>query len=263
MPGVSSSSPHDSNKELAEVITNLATAIRGFRIDLDTGRRNTCLLPAEPAGRSQNDGLVVLKPASVQEETRTQLADLEARLSGFEKQLCERGQWHQPNATRTEQDTTSKSSRETHDPAPAIYDLEDLEHAVSLIEKAISPPKTTPTAYHSFAHLKWEWDAAWNEFYAALPSGNYIFLALWRFSSLMNEWYHCGQSHRSDLQPEEVSELLGCWDDWEWDDVWKQWYLAMPGEEGEVCRVYADTWTRGEWGGWTFVDQRVAVEEPV
>lgn len=52
--------------------------------------------------------------------------------------------------------------------------------------------------------------------------------------------------------PDEAAGLLGNWEDWVWDALWKEWYLDVSDEEGE-CRVYASRWEVQANGQWAYV----------
>jgi hypothetical protein len=55
--------------------------------------------------------------------------------------------------------------------------------------------------------------------------------------------------------PDAAAELLGAWEDWQWDPLWKEWYLDVSGAQGnsETCHVYASRWEVLEGGQWVYV----------
>jgi len=56
----------------------------------------------------------------------------------------------------------------------------------------------------------------------------------------------------AELEPETAAELLGSWDDWIWDPLWKQWHLDVSGDDGKMC-VFASRWQVQESGEWVYV----------
>ena len=65
------------------------------------------------------------------------------------------------------------------------------------------------------------------------------------------------------MVPEKAVEVLGRWEDWQWDEEWGEWFVSVPDEgeefgwEGSGCFMYAGRWRRvGDGGGWEYVGSR-------
>jgi hypothetical protein len=163
------------------------------------------------------------------------------QLQTLEQKLHARGQWRPPAIP-------PKS------PEYSIIDISDLSTAIRILENVFEdtyPPKPL-SARSFFSKCTWNWDLQWKEFYSYNPGDRtYIYLDRWRFDEPSQDWQHIGMAG-ADLQPDAAAEMLGCWEDWVWDPVWKEWYLDVRDEEG-AAYVYASKWQEEEDGGWAYV----------
>lgn len=76
-------------------------------------------------------------------------------------------------------------------------------------------------------------------------------------------WIHVNSSSNNQLNglgngnliggPEEAAQLLGSWEDWTWDALWKEWYLDVSSVDEGECRVYASKWEVRADGEWRYV----------
>jgi len=171
----------------------------------------------------------------------THIGPLDERLRALKKSLVDRKQWHPPPVP-------PKS------PEYSIIDINDLKSAIRLLEEiyqhshSSKPLSPQPT----LSCLSWKWDPIWKEYYAENEDQtSYIYLSRWRLDEQRQVWEHVTMNG-AELEPETAAELLGSWDDWIWDPLWKQWHLDVSGDDGKMC-VFASRWQVQESGEWVYV----------
>lgn len=183
--------------------------------------------------------LLTLDPST--RDVELQLHPLEARLQTCEAKLRHRSQWQPPLSP-------------VRSPEYSIIDISDLTSAITLLEDLIkhSSPLNHLTPHASFAKYIWMWDPLWKEFYTHISSpSSYIYLSRWKLNAQRQVWEHVSMVGPGML-PDEAAELLGSWEDWQWDQLWREWYLDVS-EDGETCHVYASRWEVREGGQWVYV----------
>jgi hypothetical protein len=211
-----------------------------------------------PRKTSRDDatGTTILNITSPSEDTVSQLTTLQARLDDFKDRLLARSDWHPPSPPPSV-------------PTPAILDITDLSSAVDLLDQVIthSDPSHRLTPHPSFTAHPWTWDATWKEFYTFVPDQQtFVFLSRWRLNAVRGVWEHVSMAGRVGLAPDEAAQMLGAWEDWQWDPAWGEWCLDVSAEEqdadgaGARCCVYASRWQVQADGGWVYVGRAGLVE---
>ncbi|KAF2130778.1 hypothetical protein P153DRAFT_374641 [Dothidotthia symphoricarpi CBS 119687] len=174
----------------------------------------------------------------------TQVDALQEQLETIEHTLRSRSQWHpQPTSSQTA--------------SSAILDISDLKSAIDLLDQVVthSHPSHQLTPRSSFSTYTWTWDPAWKEFHTHIPEQQtYVYLSRWHLNQARGVWEHRSMAHIANLGPDRAAELLGCWEDWEWDPIWEEWYLdvTQDQEDGEKCCVYASRWRVQDDGEWVY-----------
>jgi hypothetical protein len=234
----------DRAADVTEAVISLQERVQGFQKDAKRGRQNFVLKPPNQNAPEESSP-VVLGLVSVDEEVKAQLQVLEKQLSALETQLRLRGHWY-PS-------TRIQSNAEK----PTILDISDLSNAVHLLTRIItvtqSPRQLTPQP--SFSSYEWHWDPAWHEYYTCTSSSQtYIYLSRWRLNKIRNVWEHVSMAG-GNLMPDTAAELLGAWEDWEFDPIWGDWCLKLDGEKEEDagCYLFASKWQVQADGEWVFV----------
>jgi hypothetical protein len=145
----------------------------------------------------------------------SQIGPLDERLRNLETKLHNRGQWHAPaNPPRS--------------PEYSIIDISDLSSAIKLLEDVFqhTHPSKSLSPQPSFSKYTWNWDPLWKEFYTHNPDqSSYIYLSRWQLNEQRQVWEHVSMNG-ADLLPDTAAELLGSWDDWTWDPLWKEWCIC-------------------------------------
>jgi hypothetical protein len=182
--------------------------------------------------------LLTLEPST--KDIEAHLTPLSRRLTTLEGGLRSRDQWHPPPSS-------PKS------PEYSIIDIADLSSAIALLgtlTRKIPPKLHTP---HSiFSKYTWTWDPLWKEFYThETNQSTYTYLSRWRLDKVRQVWEHVGMDG-VNLLPDSAAEMLGCWDDWKWNEVVAEWYLDIS-EGDETCGVFASRWEVHENGEWVYV----------
>jgi hypothetical protein len=181
--------------------------------------------------------MLTLEPSA--NDVETELAPLDERLQHCEEKLRIRRQWQPPAIP-------------PRSPEYSIIDLSDLSSAIALLEDLVkhSSPSKKLTPHPSFSQYPWTWDPLWKEFYTRDQSA-YIYLSRWRLNETRQVWEHVSMAG-ANLMPDSATELLGAWEDWQWDPIWKEWYLNVS-EEDETCHIYASRWEVRGNGDWVYV----------
>ncbi|KAL6153644.1 hypothetical protein ACJQWK_11476 [Exserohilum turcicum] len=238
------STPHVAGPvpDLAEAITTLQARVRNFIEDVKSGRQNFILETTDdlPLG----DGSVqMMKFVAADEGTKRHLEGLLAELVRLEKQLRSREEWHPPSPQS--QDAILPDTVDLADLASAVHMLRDF------VTSSNSPQQRTPQPTLS-AH-SWTWDPVWCEFYTYLQAQDtYVFLSQWRLNEARNVWEHVNMAG-TNLMPDRAAELLGAWEDWEWDAIAQQWYLDMGPGTSEKIQIFASPWQVQDDGEWVYV----------
>ncbi|KAJ4297454.1 hypothetical protein N0V90_005345 [Kalmusia sp. IMI 367209] len=170
------------------------------------------------------------------------LSALQTQLASFEHQLKQRNQWRIPPGFQ---------------PDPFLdIDLSDLDDAITHLQAAIEAPRfpqTTNTPHAIFSGQSWKWDFQWSSWYYIDPhSENHVYLTEWELHDDANEWVMVLQGH---VSVEEGVAMLGCWEDWEWDEGWGEWYLGMGENAGRKRRMYASQWRKTSEGDWVYAEE--------
>jgi hypothetical protein len=188
--------------------------------------------------------MLTLEPSA--HDIESELVPLDERLQQCEENLRGRRQWHPPAIS-------------PRSPEYSIIDISDLSSAIALLEDLVkhSGPSKKLTPQPSFSQYTWTWDPLWKEFYAHLPDQSaLIYLSRWRLNEARQIWEHVNVAS-ADVMPDSATQLLGAWEDWQWDPMWKEWYLDVSKEtdsgEEEKSHVYASKWEVGGNGDWTYV----------
>jgi hypothetical protein len=183
--------------------------------------------------------MLTLEPSA--NDIKSHLTPLESRLQNVERTLRSRAQWHPPPIP-------PKS------PEYSIIDISDLSSAIKLLEDVIKHSSSSkPISPHIFlSKYEWTWDPLWKEFYTQIENlPSFLYLSRWRLDEPRQVWEHVSMNG-ADVLPDHAAELLGSWEDWTWDALWKEWYLDVSDEESQ-CRVYVSQWQVQESGQWIYV----------
>ncbi|KAK3214965.1 hypothetical protein GRF29_19g1824177 [Pseudopithomyces chartarum] len=169
---------------------------------------------------------------------------LATQLSAFESELKKRGQWGISTG---------------YQPDPFLdIDLSDLDDAINHLDNAIHMPRYPRQAKTPHAHFStqnWVYDLQWSEWsYTIQGSGHRVFLTEWECDTISGEWQMVWQGQRT---MEEALDMLGSWEDWDWDEHWGEWYLPSVADHGLSGdkRIYASEWKRMDDGNWVYVEQ--------
>jgi hypothetical protein len=231
----------DRAPDLTEAVVTLQQTIRGFMRDVKTGREGFVLRPVVPADGGTNTAYVSI--TSADKETETQLEALEAQLRTFEQQLRSRGDWKLPDQL-------------PNPSIPTILDLADLSNAITLLDHLIESTKPTQqnTPQQTLSSYSWTWDPEWHEFYTYIPSQEvWVYLSRWKLNEIRNVWEHVSMSG-ANLMPDTAAEMLGAWEDWVWDSMWRRWYLDVDEiDTGEKSQIFASPWRIHADGEWVYV----------
>ncbi|KAF2829942.1 hypothetical protein CC86DRAFT_317324 [Ophiobolus disseminans] len=231
------------SQHLTESILTLQQTIRNIREDVRNGIAPSILMPAD-SDPSVENGMVFLSLEPSTSTVESNIVPLDERLHALETKLHNRDQWHPPA-------TPPKS------PEYSIIDIADLSSAIKLLEDIFqhAHPSKPLSPQPSFAGYTWRWDPRWKEFYTHVPNeSSFVYLSRWRLHEQQQIWEHVSMNS-ADLLPDDAAELLGSWDDWAWDPMWKEWYLDVSDEE-ERTFVYASRWQVQESGEWMYVGRR-------
>ena len=166
------------------------------------------------------------------------------QLRTLKNKLRSRGQWHPP--IRTANTFT-----------PTILDISDLSTAINLLTQLIASthPDRQLTPQPALSTYSWTWDPTWHEFYTYIPDQNvYVYLSRWKLDEERGVWEHLSMAN-ANLMPNTAADVLGAWEDWVWDPVWKEWRLELREEEGDNGESYmfASRWQIQEDGDWVYV----------
>ncbi|KAH7075426.1 hypothetical protein BKA63DRAFT_297145 [Paraphoma chrysanthemicola] len=240
--------PDKIGQHLTESILTLQQMIRNIREDVSGGTSPSILLPAE-SGEGLESGMVMLSLEPSASDIELHLAPLERRLQDLEHTTRACSQWLPPAAP-------PKS------PEYSIIDISDLLAAVKLLEDISehTNSRKSPTPQQFFSKYKWMWDPLWKEFYTMIPDqSSYVYLSRWKLNEQRQVWEHVSMI-APDVKPDFAAEMLGSWEDWAWDPVWKEWYLDVTHEEGEAgrCCVYASRWDVQDGGEWVYAGRFAA-----
>lgn len=227
--------------DLTEAIITLQTTVRRFIEDVKRGRKDFILEAIRDL--SFEDGSAqVMTFVAADEEKKRHLEGLLEELVRLEKQLRSRGEWNPPSSDSPE--ATLLDTVELADLSSAVHMLRDFITSSSAQQRT---PQKTLSAY------SWTWDPAWREFYTHLPAQNtYIYLSQWKLNEARDVWEHVSMAG-TNLMPDRAAELLGAWEDWEWDATARQWYLDMGSGNSEKIQLFASPWQVREDGEWIYV----------
>jgi hypothetical protein len=211
---------------------------------------HTILTPTQTDDITTAMVLLTLDPSPA--DITTHINPLSARLSALESTLRDHNRWHAPPVP-------PKS------PEYSIIDVNDLSSAIKLLEDILAHSLSSSSSSSNnhqcsspqplFSKYKWTWDPAWKEFYTQTSDDDdqsFIYLSRWRLNEARQVWEHVSMNGRN-LLPDGAAEMLGSWDDWSWDAVWKEWFLDESTDDGEKCCVYATRWEVREGGEWVYV----------
>jgi hypothetical protein len=187
--------------------------------------------------------LLTLEPSAA--DIVAHLDPLSARLQDVESSLRDCRRWHAPPAP-------PKS------PEYSIIDISDLSSAIKLLEDILAHSSSSnilPSPQSSFSKYQWTWDPVWKEFYTPIPnSSSRIYLSRWRLNEARQVWEHVSMSGL-DLLPDHAAEMLGSWEDWMWDSLWKEWRLDVSTVDEGSCCVYASRWELRGDGEWVYIGE--------
>jgi hypothetical protein len=184
--------------------------------------------------------LLTLDPSPA--DIRTHLDPLSQRLSNLEHSLRTRNQWHTPPSP-------PKS------PEYSIIDIADLSSAITLLENLHTTALCKPRLpYSFFSEQKWMWDPMWKEFYSRDESqAAYTYLSTWRLNEARQVWEHVSMNGTANLLPDRAVDVLGSWEDWEWDEGVGEWCLDVSDAGNCRCYVFASRWEMRGGGDWVYV----------
>lgn len=169
----------------------------------------------------------------------SQLGPLDERLYDLEKRLEICGHWQPPGVP-------------LKSPEYFIIDISDLNSAIELLEDIHrhSSPSKSLSPQPGFSKYDWKWDPVWNEFFAENKKQT-LYLSRWHLDEQRQVWEHVSMNGMN-LAPESATELLGSWEDWDWDPLWNEWHLDVSDGNGRTC-VFASRWRVQAGGEWTYV----------
>jgi hypothetical protein len=188
--------------------------------------------------------LLTLEPST--NALESELLPLDGRLQHCEENLRRWRQWHPPSIA-------------PKPPEYSIIDMSDLSSAITMLEDLVKHfcPSRKLTLQPLLSQYTWTWDPLWKEFFTHIPAQPaHIYLSRWRLNEARQVWEHVSMAG-AGLMPDTATELLGAWEDWQWDPMWKEWYLDVSNEtnsgESSTCHVYASRWEVRDSGDWVYV----------